>query len=153
MGNPRMMLPNGSFSQYLYCDHETWAKIELNGIKAKVIRNISDQNGYHTSLPLAAGTSAMYLRLDKFGNPVQARLYVNRYSSIDFDWGHSHYNNPKKGGDGKVFNKGVVHIQEYKIKSDGTVERISYNARLANDEEINKYGEILKSFAPKIKFS
>ncbi|MBD5303696.1 MAG: hypothetical protein HDS18_02950 [Bacteroides sp.] len=152
MGSPRIMLPEGGFSQYLYCDHDGWATIELGGIKAKVVRNISDQDGLHTSLPMAAGTSEMYLRLDNFGNPVQARVYINRFSSLDFDWGHPHYNNPKKGGDGKVFPKGVVHIQEFTSESDGSGYRMSYNARYASEAEINKYGEILKAFNPKIKF-
>ncbi len=152
MGNPRNMNMGGGFSIHLYSDHDKWHGVTINGIKAKVVRNISDLKGTHSSLPLAAGNSDIYLRLDKFGNPVQGRLYNGRLSAIDFDWGHDHCNNPRKGGDGKRFSKGTVHVQEYHFKSDGTVDRVSQNARLMNHYEIQKYGPILKHFSPNVKF-
>lgn len=93
-----------------------------------------------------------FLRLDKTGKPVQGRLYNGRLSAIDFDWGHDHYNNPGKGGNGQKFSKGVVHVQEYRFRKDGTVDRISQNARLMTNDEIKTYGPILKYFDPKIKF-
>lgn len=152
MGNPRNMSGDGGFSVYLYADHENWSEVTINGIKAKVVKNISDPQGIHTSLPLASGKSDMYLRLDKFGNPTQARVYNGRMGTLDFDWGHEHYNNPGKGGDGKKFAKGVVHVQEYHYKQDGTVDRISQNVRLMSESEIKLFGDILKHFNPKVKF-
>lgn len=152
MGNPRNMTSDSGFSIHLYTEHKDWQEVTINGIKAKVIRNISDLTGTHTSLPLAAGKSDMYLRLDKYGTPVQVRLYVDRFSAIDFDWGHDHYNNPKKGGNGQSFPKGTVHIQEYKFKHDGSADRISVDARFMNLQEIIKYGAVLKHFNPHIKF-
>lgn len=152
MGHPRNMTSDGGFSVHLYKDHDQWSAFSFNGINAKVIQNISDPNGIHTSLPLASGESDIYLRLDKTGKPVQGRLYKGRLSAIDFDWGHDHYNNPGKGGNGQKFSKGVVHVQEYRFKQDGTVDRISQNARPMTPDEIKTYGPILKYFNPKVKF-
>jgi hypothetical protein len=70
---------------------------------------------------------------------------------IDFDWGHTHKNDGV-GCDGRIFPKGVVHVQTYKVESDSSITRLSNNARYMSDNEIKKYGPIIKAFNPKVKF-
>lgn len=147
MGNQREYIPTGGFSAYLYEDHPDWTPKEINGIKAKVVKLITDKSGYHSGLPTYANTSTMYLKVNMKGQVIQAKLYVSRKQCLDFDWGHQHKN---VNGDGKIFQKGVVHVQQYD-PSDITV-RLSNNARLMKEAEIKKYGEILKAFNPNVKF-
>lgn len=147
MGNQREYIESGGFSASLYEDHPGWKAVVINGIKAKVLKLITDKTGFHSGLPTYANTSDMYLRANRDGQVVQAKLYINRKQCIDFDWGHQHKN---ANGDGKVFPKGVVHVQRYDA-SDITV-RHSNNARLMTESEIKKYGAILKAFNPHVKF-
>lgn len=152
MGNPKKFMPGGKFSQYLYMPNEDYPVIVTGSIKAKVVKNVADPSGRHTSLPLGAGTFDMYFRLGADGHIAQARVYVNRLACIDFDWGHNHYNNPDKGGNGQWFRKGVVHVQNISFNADGSVSRLSANARYMSDEEIAKYGNIILKFAPDVSF-
>lgn len=147
MGNQREYIKSGGFAAYLYENHPDWKPVEINGIKAKVLKLITDKSGCHSGLPTYANTSNMYLRANRDGEVVQAKLYISRKQCIDFDWGHQHKN---VNGDGKVFQKGIVHVQRYDA-SDMTV-RHSNNARLMTESEIKKYGAILKAFNPNVKF-
>lgn len=61
--------------------------------------------------------------------------------------GHSHRNKR----DRRVFQRGIVHVQAYKIK-DGVPWRDSFNARSMNNEEMRKFGRILKKACPTVKF-
>lgn len=151
MGNQRHYLSYGGFSEYLYEDHPAWKPITINGIHGKVIRLKADETGVHSNLPIYANTSDMYFRVGKDGTVIQGRVYINRRSCIDFDWGHTHTN---KGADsdGRVFQKGIVHVQEYRIEDKQTITRLSNNARYMSDEEIKKYGAIIKAYNPNVKF-
>ena len=77
----------------------------------------------------------------------QAKVYKDRKTVLDFDWSHTH-----KNSDGRVFNKGTVHVQVYQVNSDGSLTRLSKEARLMNNQEMKKYGPILKYFSPNVKF-
>lgn len=68
---------------------------------------------------------------------------------LDFDWSHQHIN---IGGNGRVFKQGVVHVQIWKENKDGTFTRVSNQARCMNNEEIKKYGALIKYFCPDVKF-
>lgn len=147
MGNQRNYLVPGGFSTYLYEDHPLFSTITYNGLKAKVIRLVTDADGGHAGLPPYSNTSDIYLRCDKYGNVVQAKVYLDRMHSLDFDWGHEH-RNKGIGGDVQIFPKGVVHVQCY--SKSGL--RFSNRARYMTDTEIRKYGEILRHFCPNVKF-
>lgn len=151
MGNQRHYFSAGGFSAYLYEDHPDWPSKTINGVHGKVIKLIADKTGHHAGLPQYANTSDVYFRLGAEGTVVQGKVYINRKMCIDFDWGHTHTNNQPRG-DGKTFQKGVVHVQTYRVNDDGTTTRLSNNARYMNDDEIKKYDPIIKAFAPNVKF-
>lgn len=145
MGSARNYLSGGGFSEYLY---ETVGEARfINGVRAKVVKLKTDKDGTHTSLPFFANTSDMYLHLGNENQPCQARLYINRQSCLDFDWGHVHRNS-----DGTIFPKGVIHVQSYSVKPDGSIVRNSCKARYMSEREIEQYGAIIKAFNPNVKF-
>ena len=149
MGNQREYVKSGGFSQYLYEDHKRFKPQTVNGIRGKAVHYIKDGETDHTGLPAYADTSDMYFRVGLDGKVVQAKLYIDRKHCIDFDWGHVHVN---KGGDGKSFPKGVVHVQTYPVNENGKAMRLSHNARYMSNEEIAKYGGIIHAFNPDVKF-
>lgn len=147
MGNQRDYIESGGFSVYLYEDHPKWKSVIVNGINAKVLKLKKDKTGTHSGLPSYANTSDVYLKAGKDGDIIQAKVYDGRKHVFDFDWGHEHKNN---NGDGKIFPKGVVHVQCYSTIDIG--KRYSNLARLMTDKEIEKYGALLKYFNPNVKF-
>ncbi len=147
MGNQRQYIEGGGFSEHLYDDHPGYATFYHNGMKAKVIMLKADPDGNHAGLPPFADTSDIYLRVGKTGNVIQAKVYVDRKHSLDFDWGHEHKNKGENSNH-QVFPKGVVHVQSY----SQTDARNSNQARYMTDAEIRKYGAILKHFDPNVKF-
>lgn len=146
MGNQREYIASGGYSAYLYEDHPNWKPMIINGVKAKVVKLITDKTGTHSGLPSYANTSTMYLRVGHDGEVIQAKLYKDRKHCLDFDWGHVH----KNAGEKTVFPKGVVHVQTYSVNNIGV--RYSNNARLMTESEIKKYGAILKAFNPHVRF-
>ena len=149
MGNQREYISSGGFSQYLYEDHKDFTPQTVNGIRGKVVHYIPDGNTDHTGLPAYANTSDMYFKVGADGKVVQGKLYLDRKHCIDFDWGHTHVNTL---GDKNSFQKGVVHVQVYKVNKNGNTFRHSDNARYMNNEEIEKYGGIIRAFNPDVKF-
>ena len=150
MGNQREYLSSGGFSQYLYEDNKNFSSLIVNGVRGKVVHYIPDGDDIdHTGLPAYADTSDMYFRVGSDGNVVQGKLYLDRKHCVDFDWGHTHVN---RKGDGKIFPKGVVHVQVYPVNKNGKVTRLSDNARYMSNEEIAKYGGIIRAFNPDVKF-
>ena len=149
MGNQREYIKSGGFSQYLYEDHKAFTPQTVNGVHGKVVHYILDGNTEHTGLPAYANTSDMYFRVGLNGEVVQGKLYLDRRHCIDFDWGHIHVN---RIGDGRKFPKGVVHVQIYPVDKYGKATRMSNNARYMTDEEIAKYGGIIRAFNPNVKF-
>lgn len=149
MGNQRQFNPDGGFYQYLFQSHPDWEKFSVNDLKAKVVRMISDPECHHPRLPAYSNTSDVYLLADDHGAIIQARVYVNRQSCLDFDWDHSHCNTE---GDKQFFPAGVVHVQSYAVDEKGRLMRLSMQARLMTDDEIAKYGPIIHHFNPDVKF-
>lgn len=144
MGLQRLYLESGGFSSYMYYQHgETLTA--SNGVQAKVIKKV-DGNGIN-GLPIMSKTGEMYLKANKSGEIIQARIYKNREPHFDLDWGHPHTNL-----DGEKFPRDVVHVQSFYKGEDGGFVRNSKYARYMTPEEISRYGEILRRINPNIKF-
>ncbi len=137
MGNQRQYVPGGDFTEYLY---ETIGKtVVINGMKCSIVRLKGDLE-FHSSLPFYSKTSDAYVNLGKDGKPKQIRLFKDRKSWKDFDWGHTH-----KNKDGSIFPKGVVHVQRFQGVN-------SKDARFLTADEIKNFGDIIHHFAPGVKF-
>ncbi len=149
MGNQNEYIASGGFSAYLYRDHNGFQSVEINGIRGKVVLDQRDPNGKHYSLPTYSNTSDMYFKVNKDGEVIQGRLYLDRKSYIDFDWGHKHTNT---NGDGRTFDKGKVHVQVYTLDGNGKPDRQSDNARFMSNTEMKKYGPVIHAFNPDAKF-
>lgn len=117
----------------------------VNGVKGHLIKKVGDSDT-HTNLPFYSNTSDVYFRQNAHG-VCQARVYVGQKMFLDFDWSHQHQNS-----DGKTFDKGIVHVQTWRKNKDGTFTRMSSDARYMNNKEMAKYGPLLKSFCPEVKF-
>lgn len=139
MGGQSAYIPSGGFKEYLY--HQVGETITADGIAGKVISKIGGIPG-HDGLPHYSNTSKVYFKLDENGQIEQARIYDGRHSALDIDWGHSHH----------VFQKGIAHVHEYYQDKDGTWKRDKDHARHLNNDEMKKYGELLKKAYPNIKF-
>lgn len=147
MGNQRVYISTGGFSQYLYEDHVGFSPVTVNGVRGKALHYIGDGIGDHTGLPQYADTSDMYFRVGKDGKVIQGKVYIDRKHAIDFDWSHRHVNS-----DGRTFQKRVVHVQVYRVDEKGNSHRLSDSARYMNNAEIAKYGPIIHAFNPDVKF-
>ena len=135
MGNQKAFLSTGGFSQYLYVqDGET---IVANGMSAKVVTRFNDSE-FHSSLPPYSNTSSLYLkRSDQGSHDIeQMRYYIGRKAAIDFDWGHTHGH----------FKEGVVHVH---VWLDGVRQPPE---RLMNNQEMKRFGNLIKKANPKAKF-
>lgn len=119
----------------------------VGGIKGEILKR-KDSLGTHSNLPQYAVTSNMYFRQNVYG-VCQGRVYLEHKICIDFDWSHQHIN---KGTNGRVFKSGVVHVQVWKQNFDGTFTRVSNRARSMSNDEMKKYGPLIKSFCPTVKF-
>lgn len=64
----------------------------------------------------------------------------------DFDWDHHHTNRS-----GEIFKSGIVHVQLFKQTENGKWFRDSKNARYMSNEEMLRYGELLKLANSKVK--
>jgi hypothetical protein len=145
MGNGRdfyLGVRKGSDSEYVAISE---AKI-VNGVKGKVIAERKGKKD-HTNLPKYSGTSDMYFRRNNNGI-IQARLYIGNKKVLDFDWGHEHSNKE----DNRKFPIGTVHVQLWVDKGNGDFSRQSNDARYMNNEEMKKYGPLIKAFNPNVKF-
>ncbi len=152
MGNQRQFNPEGGFTQYLYEKVPKYDTVTINGVKAKVIREIGDTDG-HSSLPTYTDKADMYLKEGKSGDVIQARYYgKDRRVLFDIDWGHGHHNDPKAGGNGKTFENGVAHVQLYAVDGQGELVRLSNKARYMNNEEMKKFKDIIRHYNPNVKF-
>jgi len=146
MGNQRQFLASGGFSEYLY--HNESEKVTINGVTGQMISLIADPTGSHAGLPTYSNTSDIYFKKGDDGFASQAKVYKDRKTVLDFDWNHEH-----KNSDGRVFPKGTVHVQVYRVNSDGSLTRLSKDARLMTHQEMKVYGPILKYFNPNAKFT
>lgn len=137
MGNGRIY-PNGGFTGSIakyerigYCQY-------ANGLRGSIVKRKNDTDG-HSNLPQFANTSDVYFRQNTNG-VCQARVYIDHATLLDFDWSHNHTNK----GDGRCFERGTVHVQMWSRNSNGSFTRLSDDARIMSDSEINKYGALIK---------
>lgn len=138
MGGQKYYKAEGGFVQYLY--HQVGIVTADNGISAKVVEKINKED-HAQGLPAYSNTSDIYLKKGKeSGDIIQARIYKDRKAYIDFDWSHNHQDCPE----------GVVHVHFYKIV-DG-VPRKQTAWRYMNNEEMKKYGPLLRKATPNVKF-
>lgn len=140
MGDFKSYNPSGGFDQYTY--HQVGETITAsNGVQGKVINGNSDEKDelFHESLPIFSNTSEVYFkRNDEKPHEIeQARIYKNRKAALDFDWGHGHGEH----------EKGVVHVQEWYCNNKGKWVRRK-KARGLSNEEIERYGELIKLANP-----
>ncbi len=143
MGLQRDYNVEGGFLRCLY--YQIGDSISTsNGVVAKVVAKVNGTP--FDGLPTYSKTSEVYLKVDKNGNVIQARIYNNRKPVCDFDWDHPHQNS-----NGDKFEKGVVHVQEFKQNSKGFWERQSKKARYMSNDEMKRYGELLKKVNPNVK--
>lgn len=140
MGNTREYIPSGGFTQYLY--HQIGDIITApNGIRGKIVTEISDKNNSHPSLPIYSNNSDIYMKLADNDNFVeQIRVYKNRKALLDIDWNHAH--------DG--FKLGQAHIHEWKEIKKGIWVRST--KRSLTPEEISKYVPLIRMVYPNITF-
>lgn len=130
------------------CEYEAVGQAKIvGGIKGGIVKR-KDATETHSNLPQYAVTSDMYFRKNNAG-VCQGRVYLDHKVTLDFDWSHDHTNN---GIDGRHFRRGVVHVQIWRQKPDGTFTRISNGARLMNNAEMKQYGPLIKTFCPGVKF-
>lgn len=144
MGLQREYIESGGFSTYLYYQSGETI-VASNGVEGKIIRKIDGSS--FDGLPILSNSSEVYLKRNKDGVITQARIYKDRMPVCDFDFDHSHQN----GKRGESFEKGIVHVQEFKKKPDGSWFRDSKHARYMSSKEIERYGELLKRANPNIK--
>jgi hypothetical protein len=141
MGDFYTYIKSGGFTEHLY--HDVGDIIAANGIQGKVINSFLDpyDEVFHASLPLYAGNSTVYFKKSDEGNhPIeQARIYQDRHALIDIDWGHTH-------GEFKI---GTIHVHEWEMRPDGTWKRKP--PRYANDDELVRYGDLIKLANPNVK--
>lgn len=134
MGNQRHYLKVGGFKEYLYVT--VGEPININGYRCKVVRMATDTDDYHAGLPKHSNTSDIYIGLGPENVPRQLRLYKDRSSYKDFDWGHEHTNT-----NGIKFSKGTVHVQRYPGANGG-------DARYMTLSEHKVFDTIIRHFAP-----
>lgn len=118
----------------------------VNGVRGRIVKRRGDPDT-HTSLPQYARTSDMYFRLNEKG-VCQGRVYLKHKVVLDFDWSHNHRN---KGKDHRCFKAGTIHVQMWEHHADGSMTRLSNDARSMSNQEMKKYGPIIKSFCPWVK--
>lgn len=143
MGTQRLYLESGGFSSYLY-DQDGATIFASNGVEGKVVYKI--EGSKFDGLPILSNSSEVYLKKDKNGSIVQARIYKDRKPVCDFDWDHEHENN-----DGEKFPKGVVHVQSWLKDTNGNYTRDTKHARYMSNAEMERYGELIKLANPNAK--
>lgn len=142
MGSVRLYNGIGGFSQYLY--HQIGPIIKAsNGVEGKIIAKLDDERSLHSSLPSYSSTSEVYLKCDDQdpSRVEQMRVYKNRKVILDFDWNHQH----------RSFREGVVHVHQWRQLANGHMKR-DKEPRFLNNDEIERYGELLHKVAPSVKF-
>jgi len=143
MGDVKHFIESGGFDEYLY--HQVGDTItSSNGVQGKVINGNGDPSDeyFHDSLPIYSNTSEVYFKRNDLGQHdiEQARVYHDRKAALDFDWGHAHGSH----------EKGVVHVQEWHYNKKGEWVRKKGERGLSN-EEIDRYGELLKLANPNVR--
>lgn len=143
MGNFKHFIATGGFDEYHYYQVGNTITSE-NGVQGKIINDYSDYGveTFHSSLPKYSNTSEVYLKKsDKGTHPIeQARVYIGRKVTLDFDWGHKHGSHAE----------GVVHVHVWHQDSQGNWVR-GNSPRYMNNSEIARYGDLIKKANPNAK--
>lgn len=139
-----MYNPEGGFSNYLYIQKGEILKAS-NGVEGKVVEKI--EKTAFDGLPTFSNTQEVYFKVNENGEVTQARIYKDRKPVCDFDFDHEH-TNPKSG---ETFYPGTVHVQEWKQKANGDWYRDSRHARYMSNDEMTRYGELIKLANPNVK--
>ena len=143
MGGHRVFNEQGGFNQYLY---RTVTQMEINGMQVTTITKIDEAN-HHSGMPFYSQHSDVYLKMESDSDEIiQAIIYKNRRAVLEIDWGHSHHG--KKGH--PSFKEGEVHVHTL-TEENGKVVRSKEPARWMNDEEMKKYGPIIRYANPNAK--
>lgn len=113
----------------------------------KVIYN--DSTKRENDLPIESNTAEAYFKADVNGNIIQLRIYdtVTHKAVMDIDFMDEHKNKRT----GEVFESGVAHVQEFKMK-DGVPIRISHKARYMTDIEIARWRGAILQANPYVRF-
>lgn len=143
MGNQRMYNPEGGFSDYLYTQRGDIIRAS-NGVEGKVVEKINGSS--YDGLPTFSKTGEVYFKVNDNGEIIQARIYKDRKPVCDFDFDHEHTNS-----NGEKFHSGTVHVQEWKQKPNGNWYRDYKHARYLSNDEISRYGELIKLANPNVK--
>lgn len=145
MGNG-IIYPEGGFSGKNAKYESIGPYLFANGLKGVIVKRIDDSD-YHSNLPQFANTSDMYFRNNANG-VCQGRVYIDHATFLDFDWSHRHTNK----GDGRTFERGTIHVQMWSRNSDGSFTRHSDDARMMSNQEIQKYGPLIRKFCSEARF-
>lgn len=140
MGSGRNYNPNGGFTKYEWTEEEK----TIGGVKV-----LTNPNAKRDDLPYHSNTSDAYFKRDSSGEIIQMRIYKDRKAYLDFDINPKEEHENKKSGE--IFKKGIIHAHEWKRKKDGSYTRDG-EARYLSNEEIGKWGEIIKLANQKAKF-
>jgi len=145
MGGQKHYAGGGQFSVRTY-DTVAGTEQTIAGLKCKVVKRKDDVTGDKSALPQFAGSSDVYMVYGTDGKPKQLRRYVNHQMYVDYDWAHTHSNK-----DGRMFQKGTVHVQAFLLDANGNRVRNSKNARKMNNEEMKTIGKIIKFYNSDVK--
>ena len=117
----------------------------IGGIK--VINNPYQKR--ENDLPIESNTTNAYFKADAQKNIIQLRIYDKHThrALMDIDFIDGHINRKT----GEIFPAGVAHVQEFTIKK-GKPKRNSRSARLLTEQEIQKWGEIIRLANPNVIF-
>lgn len=143
MGGAKAYNPAGGFDHYEF-EHDG-EYITVGGVKAIVVVKIGDEN-HHSGTPIHSQTpDTVYITVQgKEKTPVQLKVFEGRTALKDFDWDHTHTDKST----GKVYPKGVVHVQMY--DKNGTRDHL--HARYMNNAEMKQYGPMIRFLFPGVKF-
>ena len=136
----------GNGSYYGLTGRETYRSdgtrvADSKGNEGWVVVEIGDTK-YHSSLPQWSKTSRIYFKRNDRGlhGIEQMRIFENRRAFRDFDWGHTH----------REFQKGTVHVHEWRMDGNGKWSR-SPNPRRMTNSEIEQFEELIHLADPTAK--
>lgn len=128
---------SGGFSSYNYVHR---GRITAGDLTGEVVSKYNEKVA-HTGLPEYSDKAKIYFWRARNGNIIQMRIFVDRKAAFDFDWGHTH----------GQFQKGVVHVHSWVLDSKGKPHR-QEPRRTMNNDEISKYGALLRKADPHVRF-
>lgn len=140
MGSGSNRNPGGGFSKL------EWETVSIiSGVK--VLANTNNKRS--GDLPAYSNTSNMYFKRDASGEITQLRVYDKSHRAmLDIDINPS---KPHKNKDGEMIPTGMTHVHEWRENEKGELVRSKYGRYLSN-EEMKKYGDLIKEANSKAEF-